>query len=236
MYYQLYVESARRVEELVTPLDDATLDTRTPACPEWTVREMLAHLAGGAASFGTPSYVGLGTDPWAAEHVESRRGASLADLLTERRVCTPKLEQLAPEDRRWLQVVHDALHHESDIRATIGAPRLPMDAVVAAFPLIDAVAPYKLAPVGTVTVELDGHASTYGEGEPDAVVRTSLFEFWRGVFGRRSDAQMRSWVVSGDAAAFARALPAFGPRTTDLVEHASEAEAMAEPGVRSGTP
>ena len=66
-------------------------------------------------------------------------------------------------------------------------------------------------------MELDGRASTYGEGEPVTVVQASLFEFWRAVFGRRSDRQMRQWVVSGDAAAFAKALPVFGPRTTDLV-------------------
>jgi uncharacterized protein (TIGR03083 family) len=220
MYYQLYVESARRVAELVTPLDDATLDTRTPACPDWTVRDMLAHLAGGAASFGTPSYVGLGTDPWADEHVQSRRGASVTDLLEERRICAPKLEQLPEEDRRWLQVLHDALSHESDIRSTIGAPRMPLDALVAAWPLLAAVTPMKLGRLGTVTLELEGQSRTFGDGEPALVVRAPLFEFWRGVFGRRSDRQMRSWVVSGDAAAFAQALPAFGPRTTDLVEPA----------------
>jgi uncharacterized protein (TIGR03083 family) len=220
MYYQLYAESERRVAELVSPLDDATLDTRTPACPDWTVRDMLAHLAGGAASFGTPSYVGLGTDPWAAEHVESRRGAALSDLLTERRVCTPKLEQLPEEDWRWLQVLHDALSHETDIRSTIGAPRLPMDALVGAMPLLEAVTPLKLGGLGSISLELNGQQRTVGDGEPVLAVRTSLFEFWRGVFGRRSDRQMRSWVVSGDAGAFARALPAFGPRLTDLVEPA----------------
>jgi uncharacterized protein (TIGR03083 family) len=220
MYYQLYVESERRVAELVTPLDDAALDTRTPACPEWTVRDMLAHLAGGAASFGTPSYVGLGTDPWAAEHVETRQGAALGDLLTERRVCTPKLEQMPDEDWRWLQVLHDALSHETDIRSTIGAPRLPMDALVGAMPLLEAVTPLKLGGLGTISLELNGQQRTVGDGEPVLAVQTSLFEFWRGVFGRRSDRQMRSWVVFGDAAAFATALPAFGPRLTDLVEPA----------------
>jgi hypothetical protein len=144
----------------------------------------------------------------------------VTDLLAERRVCTPKLEQLPPEDRRWLQVLHDALSHESDIRGTLGAPGLPIDALVAAWPLLEAVTPLKLGRLGTVSLELNGRQRTVGDGEPVLVVRTSLFEFWRGVFGRRSDRQMRGWVVSGDAAAFARALPAFGPRTTDLVEAA----------------
>jgi hypothetical protein len=95
-----------------------------------------------------------------------------------------------------------------------------MDALVGAMPLLEAVTPLKLGGLGTISLELNGQQRTVGDGEPVLAVRTSLFEFWRGVFGRRSDRQMRSWVVYGDAAAFAKALPAFGPRLTDLVEPA----------------
>lgn len=220
MYYQLYVDSARRVADLVAPLDAAALRTRTPACPDWTVRDVLAHLAGAAASFGTPSFAGVGTDPWTAEHIESRRDASAADLVAERRACATKLEQVPAEDRVWLPVVHDALTHEADIRGAIGAPGLPADALAAAFPLIEAVLPMRLGQLGTVTLELDGQPRAFGEGTPALTVRTSLFEFWRGAFGRRSDRQMRSWVIDGDAAAFASTLPVFGPRSDDLVEAA----------------
>ena len=220
MYYQLYVDSARRVAELVMPLDDATVNTVTPACPAWSVRDVLAHLAGAAASFGTPTFAGMGTDPWTAEHVESRRNASVADLVAERSSHAAKLEQVAPDDRVWLPVVHDALTHEADIRAAIGAPGLPADALAAAFPLMEAVLPMRLDKLGPTTLELDGQPRTFGDGQPVLVVRTSLFEFWRGAFGRRSDAQMRSWVVAGDAATFAHTLPVFGPRATDLLEPA----------------
>jgi uncharacterized protein (TIGR03083 family) len=220
MYYQLYVDSERRIEDLVTPLDPGSLDKHTPACPDWSVRDVLAHLAGAAASFGTPSFAGVGTDAWAGEHVESRRDASAADLVAERWSYTPKLEQVAPDDRVWLPVVHDALTHEADIRSAIGAPGLPADALAAAFPLIEAVLPMKFSRLGTTTLELDGQPRTFGDGEPALVVQAPLFEFWRGAFGRRSDRQMRSWVLAGDAAAFARTLPTFGPRTTDLLEPA----------------
>lgn len=220
MYYQLYVDSQRRVQELVTPLDAAALDTLTPACPAWSVRDVLAHLAGAAASFGTDSFAGMGTDPWTAEHVESRRGVAVADLLAERWACTPKLETVPNDHEVWRPVVHDALSHEADIRGAIGAPGLPSDALAAAFPLIEGVLPMKLAGFGAVTVELDGQPRGFGEGEPALMVRTSMFELWRGAFGRRSDQQMRSWVVAGDAAAFAKALPVFRPRKTDLLEPA----------------
>src|ERR1700712_684278 len=149
MFYQLYVESERRVEDLIAPLDPAALDRLTPACPDWSVRDVLAHLAGAAASFGTDSFAGVGTDPWTAEHVESRRDVAVADLLAERRGRTPKLEQGPAGAGVWLPVVHDALTHEADIRSAIGAPGLPSDALAAAFPLIEAVLPMKLAKLRT---------------------------------------------------------------------------------------
>lgn len=220
MYYQLYVDSERRVEGLVTPLDSAALDKPTPACPAWSVRDVLAHLAGAAASFGTDSFAAMGTDPWTAEHVESRRGLPVADLLAERWACTPKLEHVPADHRVWTPIIHDALNHEADIRGAIGAPGLPADALAAAFPLIEAGFRMKLAQLGATTLELDGHPHTFGEGEPALLVRTSMFEIWRGAFGRRSEQQMRSWVVAGDAEAFARTLPVFPARETDLLEPA----------------
>ncbi len=221
MYYQLYVDSAHRVADLVAPLDAAALQTRTPACPDWTVHDVLAHLAGGAASFGTPSYAGIGSDGWANEHVESRQGVPVADLIAEREACAVKLSELAPDDfRGWLPVVHDALIHEADIRGTIGAPQLPADALAGAFPLLAAVLPMRLRALGPMTLELDGQPRSWGDGPPGLVVSATMFEFWRGMFGRRSKQQLRSWVVTGDAEAFAATLPTFGPRTTDLFEPA----------------
>jgi len=218
MYHQLYVDSARRVQDLVTPLDSAALDALTPACPAWSVHDVLAHLAGAATSFGTDSFAGVGTDAWTAEHVESRRDATVAELVAERWACIPKLEKVPADHGVWMPVVHDALTHEADIRGAIGAPGLPADALAGAFPLMEAVLPSKIGKLGTTTLDLDGRPRTFGDGEPDLVVRTSMFEFWRGAFGRRSDRQMRSWVESGDAAAFAQTLPVFGPRATDLIE------------------
>ncbi len=220
MYHQLYVESERRLEELVRPLDAAALDALTPACPEWSVRDILAHLAGAAASFGTPSFSGVGTDDWTEEQVRSRQGRPVAELLAERWLHTPRLAGVpADNNRAWLPIVHDALTHEADIRGALGAPRLPADALAAAYPLIEAALPRQLGRLGTVELELDGRRSVLGDGgTPDLVVRAPLFEFWRGWFGRRSRGQLRSWVRAGDAEAFAEALPVFAARDTDLLE------------------
>jgi uncharacterized protein (TIGR03083 family) len=220
MYHQLYLESQRRVVDLVGALDPASLEVLTPACPAWTVRDVLAHLAGGLASFGTESYAGVGTDAWAAEHVERRRDVPVADLLAEWQGCSVKLEGLPADHRAWLPAVHDALSHEADIRGALGAPGLPADALAAAFPLLQPVLRSRFRKLGPVTVELDGQPQAFGDGEPVLMAQAPLFEFWRGAFGRRSDRQLRSWVLFGDAEAFATVLPMFPARDTDLVEPA----------------
>ena len=66
MYYQQYLDSQSRVEELVTPLGEDVLNVVTRACPQWRVRDVLAHLAGAAASFGTESFAGVGSPNGAA--------------------------------------------------------------------------------------------------------------------------------------------------------------------------
>jgi uncharacterized protein (TIGR03083 family) len=221
MYYRQYLDSQSRVEELVTPLGEDVLNVITRACPQWRVRDVLAHLAGAAASFGTESFAGVGTDPWTREHVESRRDVALAELLAERRQHSPKLAVVPQDNRAWLPIVHDALTHEADIRDAIGAPQLPAEVLAAAYPLVEAALPRQLGRLGRVELELDGWRSAIGEGSrADLVVQAPMFEFWRGWFGRRSSNQMRSWVRSGDADAFAMALPVFPARRSDLVESA----------------
>jgi uncharacterized protein (TIGR03083 family) len=182
------------------------------------VRDIVAHLSGAAASFGTESFAGVGTDPWTAEHVDSRRGVPLSDVLAERREQAPKLLNLPVDSPGWLPVVHDALTHEADIRGAIGAPQLPADILGAAFPLIAQTLPRQLGRLGSVEVVVDGQPLQLGDGEPELIVDTKMFELWRGWFGRRSPAQLRSWVRTGDADAFANALPVFRARDTDLIE------------------
>lgn len=51
MYDQLYRESRRGVNDLIAPLTADELEITVPACPLWTIADLLAHLAGASASF-----------------------------------------------------------------------------------------------------------------------------------------------------------------------------------------
>ena len=219
MYDQLYLDSQRRVIDLISPLSADDLDRRTPACPRWSVRDVLAHLADGEVSFvdggvtvpdGNPCFVG--------DEVGVAAGRSLAELVSRWQRHAPELTQIPLASQSWRVILHETLTHEADIRGAIGAPRLPADALAAAWPLLTEVIRHQLAPLGTVLLKLDEQPLMVGDGLPDVAVEATLFDFWRAWFGRRSPAQIRGWVRAGDADRFARTLPLFPARQADLVE------------------
>jgi uncharacterized protein (TIGR03083 family) len=218
MYDQMYRESQRRVRDLLTPLTAAELELNVPACPLWSVRDVLAHLTGVSASIADGSGAYPASTEWTRGHVEARRGHTVRQMFDEWEQHTPVLTRLPLTSMSWLPVLHDTLSHEADIRGAIGAPQLPGDVLAAAYPLLLTGFARRLSRFGTVRLELDEQPVELGRGEPDLVVQTSRFEFWRGAFGRRSPSQLRSWVRHGDAPAFAVTLPVFPPRATDLIE------------------
>jgi len=71
-----------RVCALVERLDDAELDARVPACPDWTVRDLLAHM------------VGLGVDVLAGDEPDDHNSAwtqrrSTPGAAGRRTTCSP---------------------------------------------------------------------------------------------------------------------------------------------------
>jgi len=219
MYDQMYRDSQARLQDLLIRLTPDELATPAPACPLWTVQDVLAHLTGVSASIAD----GAGAEPasteWTRGHVEARKGHTVDQLFDEWHRNTGAVTQLPVTSMSWLPILHDTLSHEADIRGAIGAPQLPGDVLAAAYPLLLAILQRRLSKFGTVRLELDEQPVDLGTGDPDLVVLASRFDFWRGTFGRRSPAQMESWVRHGDPVAFAIILPIFGPRDTDLVEY-----------------
>lgn len=219
MYNQLYLDSQRRVIDLVSPLSAADLDRPTPACPLWSVRDLLAHLAGASAMFdGEPGQGAVLSPEWTQAQVEARRDRTVAELADEWQRHAPAVCQIPVSSLTWLPMLHDALSHEADIRGAIGAPLLPADALAAAWPLLTGAITRRLAPLGTALLKLDEQFVPVGDGSPELEVEATRFDFWRAWFGRRSRAQMSGWVRTGDPDRFAELLPMFPARDTDLIE------------------
>jgi uncharacterized protein (TIGR03083 family) len=188
-----------------------------PACPGWTVRDLLAHVTGVVDDILEGRMEGVATEEWTGAQVSSRAGRPVAEVTEEWLALGPRLDAAfdaiggAPG-----QLVFDVVTHEHDLRHALRTPggrddgsvelALAWVAEAWAATASGTSAPLRLV-AGDVTV------TTGGGGEPGATVEMEPFEALRALTGRRSPAELLAyrWDVEDPA----RWLPCFawGPFT-----------------------
>jgi uncharacterized protein (TIGR03083 family) len=217
-----YADARRRFPELLAGLDQAALLTPVPACPAWTVRDVLAHVAGVAADAASGTYfpgaadawgdsrLAAARDDWTARQVRSRRDRSVAALFAEWTSWAVILEPMLagtipppPGSPAWLlpAPVADLAVHLHDVR---GALRLPGDRDAPATGLgLRVYARWlgrRLVLRGRPALRLRaaGREWAEGSGRPAAVLAADAFELFRALSGRRSLEQVRALAWDGD--------------------------------------
>lgn len=200
MFEEIYRESRQRTIGLAMGLSSEDLARTVPACPEWTVHQLIAHLAGVAADLASGRVEGAPGAEWTARHVAEREDVPVLDLLEQWNTDGDQLVKIPS------QLAMDALTHEADLRALLGRERVPDHAWQVV--LTSIITRY----LTDLTVKTE--FGTIGEGP--VVVEADGYDFWRAFFGRRSREQMESWNWSTpfpvEKATF------FPPRATDLME------------------
>jgi uncharacterized protein (TIGR03083 family) len=118
----VYERGRRRIVELVAGLDDRAAATPVPACPAWSVHDVVAHLAGVCADIMAGNVAGAATDPWTAAQVDARRERSFGQILAEWDDVAPEVAALADDfpGRLGNQFVTDVTVHEHDLRGALG--------------------------------------------------------------------------------------------------------------------
>ena len=66
-----YVAVRERMTELVRPTSSEELARQVPACPDWSVQDLLAHAVGVAVDVAARRIEGAGSDPWTAAQVRA---------------------------------------------------------------------------------------------------------------------------------------------------------------------
>ncbi|UQX09830.1 maleylpyruvate isomerase N-terminal domain-containing protein [Candidatus Mycobacterium methanotrophicum] len=219
----------QRVDALIrgrTDLGDLTV----PACPEWSVRQTVSHLAGSAEDLISLNLDGAGTDEWTRAQLTRLADCSLDELLAIWAENTGAVADLFEQSPKIFgaQAVFDVLTHEHDIRGAIGEPGLraedPVFVVAAGFlmTMFDRFIRRTERPALRLTTPTVG---TVQLGDPTmAPARITLnlsdFEALRTFGGRRSNGQILALPWRGDAA---NLLPVFStaiirPPTNDLLE------------------
>ena len=215
---RLYRDTRGRVTALVAGLDEATLATAVPACPGWSVRDVLAHLAAVAEDGLTGRLTRPPDDAETAAQVARFGGRDLRAILAAWAQAAPGFGEAIAEHRIWPAVI-DVASHEQDIRAALGQPGArDAEAVTeCAGRLLRWLRP----PVPLrVTVEdaefLAGPEAP--ENGPVLSLATTRFEAFRWRMGRRSRAQLAAMDWSGDPAPVLGHLTVFGPAASDIAE------------------
>ncbi len=120
----VYAEGRERISEIVTALDGDQGRVAVPACPEWTVHDVVSHLSGICADILAGNLEGVATDPWTAEQVKERREWPLPEVVAEWGELAPQVEANAgvfpvEAGQQWIA---DLTTHEHDIRGAVGRP------------------------------------------------------------------------------------------------------------------
>ena len=180
----------QRVIELVSDLPPERAELRVPACPDWTVRDLLSHMVGLGAD------VVAGDEPddhnaaWTAQQVEARRDRDVAALVAE-------WQELAEPLRAWMRAntvrpLGDVIIHEQDLRGALGVPG-GQDTEGCTRSASGSPAG---SPGASRTCRRSRWSATRGRGPPPApddaatVLRAPDFDLARALVTRRSAAQL----------------------------------------------
>jgi uncharacterized protein (TIGR03083 family) len=236
-----YQQTHSAILAVLDGLSDAQISTVIPACPAWTVRQLVAHMTGVAADAIAARFPVVNPHgPWAerqpiidaftAGQVMSRQGMAIDGVLVEWADHVPVLTKMLRGEQAfptgsipiidWM-VVCDIAAHNQDLR---GALHLPGDRETAGVALSlqryvaglsQRIAAARL-PALRLRTERGDHVA--GHGSPASTVTASQWELFRALCSRRSPSQIRSLRWSGDAEIYLPLLPAYGLPADDLIE------------------
>jgi uncharacterized protein (TIGR03083 family) len=205
-----YRELRARVTGFARDLTAEQWETVVPHCPEWTVRQTVAHLAGIVDDGINNNMEGVTTQAWTQAQVNKRADMSGPEILDEWNTWAPFVEARATERGMAMsQLVFDAVTHEHDLRYALIVPGAKdSDAVKVGvgffamrFAQRDGGSPIQINVDGTNLVAVDGEVPTL-VAEP--------FEILRALGSRRTREQVLAMQWQGDPANVVDTVVPFG--------------------------
>jgi uncharacterized protein (TIGR03083 family) len=238
-----YLETRDHIVPILKELTPEELETKVPFSPEWSVRDVAAHMASEAHSLVAeelPEGIffldekrraerAVVIDAYNADQLARRRSLSLGEIIEEWDADVPAMLEALRGERSFASrfpgqdyvAVVDLAMHSQDIRNLVGRPGDRESAGVGfALPSFGFVLGRRITEVGLPALELryDGKTRVLGEGEPGVSVSASRYELVRALANRRSNAQIRAYDWTGDPEPYLPIIPAYNARDDDIVE------------------
>jgi len=212
---RMYRETRERLTALVAGLDEAELGTPVPACPGWSVADVIGHLAAIPEDALAGRLTGRPSEEETAAQVARFRGKPMAQTLAGWTELAPRFEAVVAAFKVWPAVI-DVASHEQDIRGAVGQPGARDTEVIremSGWLLAGLAPPVRLR----VTVE-QAHIQVGPDDAPVLGLTTTWYEAFRWRMGRRSRDQLAALDWSGDPAPVLDHLAVFGPARADIIE------------------
>jgi len=196
-----YDELRARVTALMQGISTEQAQTVVPHCPQWTVKDCLAHMIGVPEDVINGQMDGVTTDAWTDRQVQRHAQDSVDDLLTTWLTIAPTFASILPRIPQPVlsQFMFDQANHEQDIRAALKQPG-GRDSVAVA--VAEGFLRDSLSRNGDIAIaQLADH-------------KLPSFEFLRSLSGRRSLSQIsNSGLPSETVEQFINAMPYSIPKS-----------------------
>lgn len=242
-----YAETRRRMCDLVRESSADDLERIVPACPEWTVRDLLAHVTSIATSLASGAFppdlnpvlfwdeqMAARREAFVDDGVAALRDRSVDEIVATWNEAAEAAEAMIRGERPWPSwpeggaplpawvLVTDLSVHHHDLRGALQAPG-DRDSLATGLGLRSYVEGMRLRAsieqIPAFRIVAGARSWTIGEGEPTATVTADPFELARAASGRRSPEQVRAFDWGGaDPEPFLACFFPYGIREDALVE------------------
>jgi uncharacterized protein (TIGR03083 family) len=211
----LCLDTYARLAALVAELDATALATPVPACPGWSVQDVVAHEIATAEDVLAGRLTGPPSDEQTAGQVARFNGRDIAGMLASWAQTAPRIAEVVATFEVWPAVI-DIASHEQDIRGALGRPGARDTQVIrlAAERLIGSLDPH--VPIRVSVEDADFRVGPADDSELGLV--TCRYEVFRWRMGRRSRAQLAALDWTGDPAPVLDHLTIFGPSPVNIIE------------------
>jgi hypothetical protein len=197
--------------ELAASLGPGDLHRAVPACPAWTVFDLIAHVVSMPAAIGNgESPPGPVTD-WLQSLVESRRDQTVGALTEEWLALDGSISAILRGPGGVL--FGDLAVHEHDLRGAVGAADHDALEVEVMLPrtLAGFAKPLRQAGLGAIAVRHDGRVWRSHDAEPGWTLEVTPWEATRAVNSRRTADELRALSHDGDVEPYLAILDAHLP-------------------------
>lgn len=207
-----YCGQREELTALVAGLGPDQLATRVPACPDWTVRDLLAHLVGVTSDVLAGRMEGAPSPGWTQAQVDARAGVGVDALLEEWAANAAAFDEaLAGLGFLGWVLTYDVTLHGDDLREALGLPLGSSETHATTLDGMVRLARRRAEGVpGSLRLVCGDRTWEIGASQPVAVLALDdPGELLRVLGGRRDDDAVRALPWTGDPEPWLPVLPLF---------------------------